>query len=407
MEQCALMLKMCRNGYYPVKMLSRHIIVLPDWRLSGKEEKEAMSLYERKDSETWWVSIVVNGRRLRISTGTENKKLAEKIHAKVLVDIEEGRYFDNQSKRRTLKEMIDRYEREYTDHKDYYSKARDKSIFKNLYVFFGQDTTLQEVENLIGGYENHRKGQLTNRRQPPSPASVLKELATLRRMFNIARKQWKWKVANPVSEIELPKVRNERVRYLEAAEYTRLLNVLNSEELSEEWLKPFVVIAIDTGLRLTNLCELRWSEINLFSRMIVIAAEKMKNDDYIGIPLTDGAFQTLKELQKIKCLSGHVFHDNGQPLYDRKVQRAFRKALKKAEIADFHFHDLRHTFASYLRQKGVDLHTIGTLLGHKDLRMTKRYAHLNVDALKEAVSKLCHVSVTVEDNEMATRAVTP
>ena len=75
-----------------------------------------------------------------------------------------------------------------------------------------------------------------------------------------------------------------------------------------------------------------------------------------------------------------------------KIQRAFTKALKKAEISNFHFHDLRHCYCSYLRQQGVDLHTIATLAGHKDLRMTKRYAHLNVDNLREAVAKLSVVT---------------
>jgi integrase len=70
------------------------------------------------------------------------------------------------------------------------------------------------------------------------------------------------------------------------------------------------------------------------------------------------------------------------------VQRAFRRLLKKAKVEDFRFHDMRHTFASYLRQRGVDLHTIATLLGHKDLRMTQRYAHLSLDPLRDAISKL-------------------
>ena len=355
-----------------------------------------MSLYKRKDSKIWWISYKANGQRFRISTGTGNNRLAEKIHAKVVTDIEEGRFFENQSKKKTLKEMIERFENEYSNRKDYYSKARDKTIFKNLYAFFGENATLKEVEDMIGGYEHHRKSQTTNRGKAPEPASILKELSLLRRMFNIARKQWKWKISNPVSDIELPRVRNERVRYLGPDEYAGLMEALDSDSLAM-WLKPCVTIAIDTGLRLTNVCELSWAEINMFSRMIVISAEKMKNEDYLGIPMTDRVFQTLKDLQKVKCLSGHVFHHDGQPLYDRKVQRAFRKALKDAEISNFHWHDLRHSFASYLRQRGVDLHTIGTLLGHKDLRMTKRYAHLNVDSLKDAVSKLGHVLVTVQE----------
>jgi len=71
-----------------------------------------------------------------------------------------------------------------------------------------------------------------------------------------------------------------------------------------------------------------------------------------------------------------------------KAQRAFRKALKAAKIPNFHFHDLRHCYCSYLRQQGVDLHTIASLAGHTDLRMTQRYAHLNVDNLRDAVTKL-------------------
>jgi site-specific recombinase XerD len=71
--------------------------------------------------------------------------------------------------------------------------------------------------------------------------------------------------------------------------------------------------------------------------------------------------------------------------------------LTKAKIGNFHFHDLRHTFASYLRQKGVDLHTISKLLGHNDLRMTKPYAHLNVDSLRSAVSKLNITSLSRSD----------
>ncbi|HEX8949033.1 MAG TPA: site-specific integrase [Dissulfurispiraceae bacterium] len=154
------------------------------------------------------------------------------------------------------------------------------------------------------------------------------------------------------------------------------------------WLKPFVIIALETGLRLTNLCNLLWSEVNLFNGMITIDAEKMKNRDFIGIPLTDAAFTTLKELQKIRSLSDHVFHDNGEKLYDRKVQRAFKMALKAAEIEDFHFHDLRHTFASFHVQSGTDLFVVQKLLGHKDGRMTQRYAHLSADYLKAAVRRL-------------------
>ena len=340
-----------------------------------------MGLYRRPDSDVWWMSFTYNGRLCRKSTGTSDEKLAKKIFGKVQTQVIEVKWFDiDHSKQRTLKEMIERYSKEYTVHRTYYPQKREKSIFKHLYAYFGEFCTLGEIEQWIGGYEQFRKGNGI------SPATIVKELGVLRTMFNIARKQWRWKVENPVSDIKLPTVHNERVRYLSEDENKRLFEAL--EKSKEKWLKPLVVIAIDTGLRLSNICDLRWSEVNLFSKMITIDAEATKNDDYLGVPLTDSAFQILKELNKTQSLSGHVFNDCGEKLYDRKVQRAFRHLLEDAKIGTFHFHDLRHTFASYLRQQGVDLHTISKLLGHKDLRMTKRYAHLNVDSLRSAISRL-------------------
>lgn len=340
-----------------------------------------MGLYRRKDSNLWWMSFTFGGKLYRRPTGTDNRKLAERIFAKIQTQVTENKWFDiDHSKQRTLREMIERYDREYSAQRKYYPRKRDKSVFKNLYSYFGESCTLGEIEQKVGGYEQFRRAKGI------SPATVVKELGLLRTMFNIARKQWRWKIANPVSDIKLPKVRNERVRYLSEDEYKRLFEALEASE--EKWLKPLVIIAIDTGLRLTNLCDLTWTEVKLFGRIITLDAEAMKNDDYLGVPLTDQALQVFKELHKTPCLSGHVFHDGGKKLYDRQVQRAFREVLKKAKIGNFRFHDLRHTFASYLRQKGVDLHTISKLLGHKDLRMTRRYAHLNVDALREAISKL-------------------
>jgi integrase len=338
-----------------------------------------MGLFRRKDSQVWWMSYKANGKRLRESTGTANKKLAEKIFAKMLVDIQEGRWFENQAKKKTLKEMIERYEKEYTESKGYYQKKRDKSVFKALYSFLGENCTLEDVENKIGGYEMFRKTTV-------KPATILKELGLLRRMFNIARKQWKWKISNPVSEIELPKVSNCRVRFLDQYERERLFNAL--AQIEEKWMKPFVTLAIETGLRLANISNLQWSEVNLFTKLITISAEKMKNRDNLGIPLTDVAYSTLRELQKVQSISNYVFHDNGEKLYYVKVQRAFKKVLTLAKIDNFHFHDLRHTFASKCVQAGIDLYAVQKLLGHKDGRMTQRYAHLSSGYLREAVAKL-------------------
>src|ERR1700690_1114326 len=230
-----------------------------------------MGLYKRSDSKFYWMKTTVNGKPLCQSTETGNKKLAETIWAKWKNEIDEGKWFERQDAKRLLSEMVDKYKMDYTEHRSYYCKARDKSIFKQLFAYFGQDATLHDVERLVGGYEHHRRSK------GKAPASIVKELALLRRMFNVARKQWKWKIGNPISDIELPKVKNERVRYLSPDEMRRLFEDL--ERAPERWLKPCVTIAIDTGLRLTNVCNLQWSEIDLSTGVITIAAEKIKNAD--------------------------------------------------------------------------------------------------------------------------------
>jgi len=355
-----------------------------------------VGLYKR--NKVWWYTVVHKGQRIQESTKTDNKKLAERIYAKVLFDIQEGRWFENKAKRKTLKEMIDRYEKEYTDSKTYYQKKRDKSVFKHLFSFLGENCTLEDVENKIGGYEMFRKSKVR-------PSTILKELALLRRIFNVARKQWKWKIPNPISDIELPKVNNSRVRYLTDAEHVRLMTTL--DQVEERWLRPYVVIALETGLRLSNICDLTWDEVNMSNRMIVISAEKMKNRDYIGIPISEDAYNTFRELQRVRSISSFVFHDNGEKLYSVKVQRAFRKALKKAGIDDFRFHDLRHSFASSLVQSGVDIYAVQKLLGHKDSRMTQRYSHLSVEYLREAMSRKKRSATNLLHSDGSQRAISP
>lgn len=348
-----------------------------------------MGLYRRKDSTKWWMSFVVNGKQYQQPTGTSDKKQAEAILAKVTTRIVEDKWFEKDlSSEISLKEMIERYEGEYTELKDYYQKARDKTIFKHLYAFFGENVTLEEVNAKVGSYQKWREKQVSKKRgTAPDSGTIRKELSLLRRMFNIARKQWKWRIMNPVSDIELPKDSKERVRYLDMDEFRRLFLKLDAAE--KPWLKPLVTVAIGTGLRQGNLINLLKTEVKLKDRMIVIDSEKMKNDDYFGNPLAKVSFETLRDvIERDGSGSPYVFNEHGQKLYDRKVQRAFAEVVKAAEIQDFRFHDLRHCFGSYLRQNGVDLATIAALMNHKDQRMTQRYAHLNVESLREPMKKL-------------------
>jgi site-specific recombinase XerD len=111
----------------------------------------------------------------------------------------------------------------------------------------------------------------------------------------------------------------------------------------------------------------------------------------LAIPLTDTPYNTLVSLKKNRIVHLHcpfVFHLDGNPINPDRVCSSFRRAVKRAGIENFRFHDLRHDFASSLVQRGHDLYIVQQLLGHKDGRMTQRYAHLKLETLRNAVESL-------------------
>lgn len=344
-----------------------------------------MGLYRRKDSAVWWMSFTANGRQFQQSTQTTDKKIAEVILGSIKTKIVENKFFDkDDSSEIRLSEMIEKYDEQYTNEKSYYSKARDKSIFKHLQAYFGEKATLTDVAERLGEYEVWRKKQKTKRGSRPDSGTIRKELRLMGRMFNVARKRWKWRVSNPINDIELPSDSAERMRYLSWEELKRLMAALN--ESDHAWLPPLVGTALLLGLREGNLISLQKNEV--LDGTVFISSEKMKNEDYLGAPMSERARALLEYVIANDITdSPLVFHyDGGKPLYQKKIERAFKKVLTSADITNFRFHDLRHTFASILRQNGASLEAIASLLGHKDLRMTLRYAKLNLDAMKPTVN---------------------
>jgi integrase len=117
---------------------------------------------------------------------------------------------------------------------------------------------------------------------------------------------------------------------------------------------------------------------------------KSKNGEKRTIPLNKRLFSLLKEKAKVTGIQdGYVFTNSAMNKVDSKnLRRAFYKALKRARIEDFRFHDLRHTFATRLVQAGIDLYKVARLLGHKDITMTQRYSHHCPESLRDGVNVL-------------------
>lgn len=157
--------------------------------------------------------------------------------------------------------------------------------------------------------------------------------------------------------------------------------------MCKEPLKPLVVTALNTGFRAGELLSLTWEEVDFERQLVSVRAGYAKNGERRSIPMNEMLHATLEEVRIKHSTHGPVFLSRAGTPY-RSFRTAFEHAVAKANITDFHFHDLRHTFASRLVMAGVDLPTIKELMGHKDIKMTLRYTHLSNSHKREAVRAL-------------------
>jgi integrase len=211
-----------------------------------------------------------------------------------------------------------------------------------------------------------------------SPSTVNRDMETLRHMFNLAV-DWGYLEKNPAQRVKSLKTPPGRIRYLSKEERDRLLD----ECRKNRRLYAVVVTALETGMRASELRNLTWSDINLPQRTIILS--RTKNNETRILPISDTLLALLEKLLQSRNGSKSVFSKSDGTPY-RSWRTAFENALKSAGIEAFRFHDLRHTFASYLVMSGVNIRTVQELLGHKDIKMTTRYSHLSHDHLLEAVN---------------------
>jgi integrase len=210
----------------------------------------------------------------------------------------------------------------------------------------------------------------TKRAESFKPASVNRELALLKHFFSKAV-EWKRIKENPAKGVKRLKGETKRVRYLMPDEIQILLS--HYGDLLRGLLKFLVPIAMNTGARKGELQNLQWPQVNF--GLEIVSLLDTKNGERRDVPMNETARAPFEALERT---SEFVFPNrNGKRIDDAQIQIAFTELMRRAGIEDFHFHDLRHTFASNLVMEGVDPNTVRELLGHKDLKMTLRYAHLS------------------------------
>lgn len=311
---------------------------------------------------------------------TDAKKWAQDTESAM----RDGRYFKTaEAKKHTFAEMVDRYVQQILPHKvKMYDQQRSQLEWwkKQLGHYLLSDVNPAKIgecrDRLLNGETRYGKKR--------TPATVNRYLSAISHCFSVARDEWEWVEANPVSRSKKMKEPRGRVRFLSEEERIRLLQECKDSYLPA--LYPIVILAISTGMRQGEILKLRWSDIDFDRRQLVI--HETKNNERRVVPVVSEAHRVLKEYGKVRQInSEHVF-PAGARSGVQAIRKAWEAALAKAEIADFRFHDLRHSAASYLAMNGATLAELADVLGHKTLQMVKRYAHLSEAHTSKVVERM-------------------
>ncbi|HEX9586081.1 MAG TPA: site-specific integrase [Gammaproteobacteria bacterium] len=326
-----------------------------------------MSLYKRKDSPNYWIKLCVNGRRLQRSAGTSDRQKAKEYHDKLKAQLwDESRL--GIKPEHTWNEAVFRWLKE-TGHKA--SHEEDKWQLRWLDRFLGGVMLTAISRDLITVITEARRADGV------SNARVNRMLEIIRAILRRARDEWEWIDRAPkVPMLPEPK---RRIRWLTRTEADALIREL------PDHLVAMVRFSLETGLRQRNVTHLEWSQVDLVRRRAWIHPDQAKARKAIAVPLSPAAVTVLRG-QLGKDLV-YVFPYRGKAI-EQPNNWAWRKALKRAGISDFRWHDLRHTWASWHVQSGTPLHVLQELGGWSSAEMVRRYAHLSSEHLAEYADRM-------------------
>lgn len=329
-----------------------------------------MSVFKR--GNFWWIDFYdADGRRRRKKVSPE-KRIATAALRDIQVKITKGEYLGLKEETITFREFSARYWSAVSH--TFSDQERDRArriLDQQLIPRFGQERLSRISRQQVEAYMAERAGQV-------KPGTVNKELIRLRHLLNRAV-AWGYLMVNPCQGVSPLKEPPARVKYLVAEQVGRLLEACGRHSVG---LWAVTRLAMHTGMRQGELLGLQWAHLDLGARTVTL--HRTKNNEVRIVPLNHEARDTLSALPRPTDPFTPVF-----PGWTRaRTTMAFTRARRQAGIADFRFHDLRHHCASWLTMKGVNQRTIEAICGWKDPRTARRYQHLNMETLHEAVARL-------------------
>ncbi len=325
-----------------------------------------MSLSKR--GGIWWIDFVTqNGQRVRRSSGTANRALAQELHDQLKAEswrIEKL----GERPRRTWNEAVVRWLKE-SSHKA--TLSDDKSHLRWLDPYLSGKYLDDINRTLIDRITDARLAQ--GRRN----GTVNRTLEILRAILRRCVNEWEW--LDKVPRIRMLKEPTRRVRFLSREEAQRLLSELPPH------LADMAAFSLATGLRRSNVTGLQWTQVDLVEKRAWIHPDQAKARKAIPVPLNAEAVKLIRA--QLGRHHTHVFSYQGNPITQVST-KAWYAALDRAGIKDFRWHDLRHTWASWHVQQGTPLHALQELGGWESVEMVRRYAHFSAEHLAPYADRL-------------------
>lgn len=325
--------------------------------------------YKRPRSPYWYTCITIGGQKTRRSTGTTNRREAERIE---------------KAWKRAAAADSHTFEGVVAEYLAGRPNTRSAFAVKQLRAHFA-GTIVQELTPAdIADYKAARRAAGV------ADSTVHKELATLRAALRYCQHELGWIVPVDLLKGRLPKLRERGVRWLTRDEYHKLIAAAEKNKRAH-WTADFIRLAVHTGLRHRELLELTWPRVDLEQRLVYLQPDDQKGARVSSIPINRTASEILERRhtanQEREAPSSYVIcRTSGRRILS--VKKSFRVAVQEAGIPDLRIHDLRHTCAAWLVQAGVPIRTVRDYLRHKDIATTMLYAHLAPEAVREAAAAL-------------------
>jgi len=315
----------------------------------------------RARSNKWQARIIRVGHPTIAKTFLTRQD-AEKWARSIEIEIDRGTYINNDYAQKTLfKEIFQKYLDDVTPQ----MRSADTQAIRVRKLM---KHPIAEV-NMAQLSPKHIADYRDERLKLNKPNTVIRELAVLSSIINHARREWGLNIANPVTMIKKPSSTQGRDRILNDEELDRLF--IELEKISP-WYKPLVEFALETAMRRGEIMSLLWVNINFEKSVAFLPLTK--NGDSRYVPLSSKAIRIIRSLPR--GIDGRVF-----PLNKGTVSILFLRALRRAKVENFHFHDLRHTAITRLASIFSNPMEIAAISGHKSLSMLKRYTHFKAEDL--------------------------